>query len=171
MEPNEDYEVKKPFNFKRAGSALLGAGAGLGASEYTFRNTARGKALQKHKYLRPFIGGYSILQGAHIGNKMYNMSQEKSAMYNPVINNAYSDNPNNLPYTENPASVVNSGMNAATKATGTALGAGVGYLSSMALSNKGSPLRYIAPLIGSYAGYKMSGTSSAPNAYTLGPQQ
>jgi hypothetical protein len=171
MEPNNnDEREKKPFNFKRAGSVLLGAGTGVGASEYMFRNTDRGKNLQKYKYLRPFIGGYSLLQGAHIGNKLYNTSQEKMAMYNSTINNAYGDNPNNLPYSQNPASVINSGMNATTKAIGTGLGAGVGYLSSMALSNKGSPLRYVAPLIGAYAGYKMSDTSSAPNAYTTGPQ-
>ncbi len=177
-----DNNNNNEFDYKRAGSRLLGAGAGVAASETMFRNTARGANLAKHKYVRPFVGAYSALQGQFIGNRAYNLNkgnpQVKQAefkapppqMYQQPL---YSEDPN-MPK-ENPAQVPNTVMGIGARVGGTVTGLAAGGLAARAINKSGRNgllglgAQVALPFIGSYMGYKASDISDAPNAYTLRP--
>jgi hypothetical protein len=170
------------FDYKRLGSRIAGGAAGLGASEYMFRNTARGAALSKHKFLRPFIGGYSVLQGQYIGNKAYNLSnpqiQKQAEWVSPSTQPQgplYGNDPN-INYPQHPSRIPNAITSGATTIGGTLLGAGMGHLAKATFRHagfKGPGLNMVTaamPLAGAYLGYKASSDNrNAQNAYTAIP--
>lgn len=179
---NNNNNNNNEFDYKRAGSRLLGAGAGVAASEAMFRNTARGANLAKHKYVRPFLGAYSALQGQYIGNRAYNINkatpQVKEAEFRApppqtMQQHLYSEDPN-MPK-ENPASIPNAVMNTGFRAGGAVTGLAAGALAGRAVNKftgkglVGLGAQVALPFIGSYMGYKASDISDTPNAYTLRP--
>lgn len=170
------------FDYKRLGARLAGGASGLGASEYMFRNTTRGASLQKHKFLRPFVGAYSVLQGQHLGNKAYNINKQqiqKQAEWvypqKPSLGPVYGNDPN-INYASHPSSIPNAITSGLTTVGGTALGAGMGHLAKATFRTagfKGPGLNMVTaamPLAGAYLGYKASrDKGQAQNAYTAMP--
>ena len=170
------------FDYKRLGARIAGSAAGLGASEYMFRNTNRGASLAKHKFLRPFLGAYSVLQGQYIGNKLYNVAgsnnaiQKQAAFIGSQTQGPVYGNDPNINYQEHPSMVPNMLTNAATAVGGTMVGAGMGHLARATFRAggfKGPGMNMITaamPLAGAYLGYKASSNASdAQNAYTARP--
>jgi hypothetical protein len=170
------------FDYKRLGARIAGGASGLGASEYMFRNTNRGATLSKHKFIKPFVGAYSVLQGQHIGNKLYNVSGSNNAIQKQAEfigsrtqGPVYGNDPN-INYQEHPSKIPNMFTNAATTVGGTALGAGMGHLAKSTFRTagfKGPGMNMVTaamPLAGAYLGYKASSNASnAQNAYTAYP--